>query len=93
MAANVLTSIIGCGLTSLIGNALTSVTNFKMQKLKNQHEEKMSELDMQTIRLEAEMNVKVTQAETEGKIALADVEVLKTSIAETQKPLFQESYE
>lgn len=92
MAANVLTSIIGCGLTSLIGNALTSVTNFKMQKLKNQHEEKMSELDMQTIRLEAEMNVKVTQAETEGKIALADVEALKTSIAEAQKPLFQESY-
>ena len=93
MAANILTSIIGGGLTGLIGNALTSFTNFKMQKLKNQHEEKMSELDMQTIRLEAEMNVKVTQAETEGKIALADVEALKTSIAEAQKPLFQESYE
>jgi len=92
MAANILTSIIGGGLTGLIGNALTSFTNFKMQKLKNQHEEKMSELDMQTIRLEAEMNVKVTQAETEGKIALADMEVLKTSIAESQKPLFQESY-
>ena len=92
MAANILTSIIGGGLTGLIGNALTSFTNFKMQKLKNQHEEKMSELDMQTIRLEAEMNVKVTQAETEGKIALADVEALKTSIAEAQKPLFQESY-
>lgn len=92
MAADILASILGGGLTGLIGNVLTSFTNFKMQKLKNQHEEKMSELDMQTIRLEAEMNVKVTQAETEGKISLADMEALKTSLEDAQKPLFQASY-
>ena len=92
MAAGILTSILGGGLTGLIGSALTSLTNYKMQKLKNDHDAKMAELDMQTIRLEAEMQVKVTQAETEGKIALADMEALKTSIAEAQKPLFQESY-
>ncbi|MDO9549069.1 MAG: hypothetical protein Q7J65_08920 [Candidatus Marinimicrobia bacterium] len=92
MAANILTSIIGGGLTGLIGNALTSFTNFRMQKLKNQHEEKMTELDMQTIRLEAEMQVKVTQAETEGKISLADMEALKASYGQAEKPLFDSSY-
>jgi len=92
MAANILASILGGGLTGLIGNALTSFTNFRMQKLKNQHEEKMTELDMQTIRLEAEMNVKVTQAETEGKISLAEVDALKASYGQAEKPLFDSSY-
>jgi len=92
MAADILASILGGGLTGLIGNALTSFTNFRMQKLKNQHEEKMSELDMQTIRLEAEMQVKVTTAETEGKISLAEVDALKASYAQAGKPLFERSY-
>ena len=92
MAANILTSIIGGGLTGLIGNALTSFTSYKMQKLKNDHDAKMAELDMQTIRLEAEMQVKITAAETGGKIELADMDALKTSLKDTQKPLFQESY-
>ena len=49
MAANILTSIIGGGLTGLIGNVPTSFTSYKMQKLKNQHEEKMQKLDMQMV--------------------------------------------
>ncbi|MBU1633260.1 hypothetical protein KJ762_01985 [bacterium] len=92
MAANILASILGGGLTGLIGNALTSFTNFKMQKLKNDHAAKMADLDMQTIRLEAEMQVKVTTAETEGKISLAEVDALKASYGQAEKPLFDSSY-
>jgi len=92
LPANILTSILGGGLTGLVGNALTSFTNYKMQKLKNDHDAKMAELDLQTIRLEAEMQVKVTQAQTEGQVQLAEMEALKASYAELEKPLFQRAY-
>ena len=89
---DILATILGGGLTGLIGNIITSVTNYKMQKLKNTHEARMADIDLKTIRLEAEMQVKITEAETEGEVQIAEMDALKESYKQASKPLFDRAY-
>ena len=89
---DILATILGGGVTGLLGNIITSITNYKMQKLKNKHEAKMADIDLKTIRLETEMQVKITEAETEGQVQIAEMDALKESYKQAAKPLFDRSY-
>jgi len=79
-------------ITGLIGSVITGITNYKMQKIKNEHDIAMIQAESAAIRIEAEANIKVTRAETEGKVAIAEVEALKTTYQQAAKPLFERSY-
>jgi len=79
-------------ITGLIGSVITGITNYKMQKIKNDHEIRMIQAESDAIRIEAEANIKVTRAETEGKVAIAEVEALKETYRQAAKPLFERSY-
>jgi hypothetical protein len=92
MILEFLTSGVIGTLTGLIGNAITSYVNYKHQKLKNDHDIKMAELDQQAIRLEAEMNVKIENAKTEGQILLAEMDAVKQSYKSLEQSLFEKSY-
>ena len=78
--------------TGLLGSIVTAIVNYKHQKLKNEHDIKMAELDQQAIRLEAEMNIKIEKAKTEGKIILAEMDAVKESYKSLEQSLFEKSY-
>jgi len=91
-----LEAIIG-SITGVVGGIATAVANYKLQKLKNEHDKAMAEFDirrmekeMEIIKTEADANIKITKAEIEGAIELEEVKgYTKTH---EQPPLFQESY-
>ena len=76
---NALGAIFGGGLTGLIGSAVTAFTEIKKQKMQYEHEEKMQEFAMQTLKLETEAQLKIVEVETTGKIEVADADVFKAS--------------
>ena len=89
-------SIIG-GISGLLGGIATAIVNYKIQKLKNEHEKIMAEIELKKMDkekeimiAEAEASVKITQAEIEGATELAEIK----GYTETHKerPLFRESY-
>jgi hypothetical protein len=80
------------GITGLIGSITTAITNYKIQKLKNQHEEKMIELNTTAMIKEAEANIKITQAETEAAIELADSQAYLKSIELGNKNMFGQKW-
>jgi hypothetical protein len=67
------------GVTGLIGNIISGVMNYKTQKLKNEHEQKMVELETTAMREEAKMKIEVTRAEIEGAVELADSKIYGVS--------------
>lgn len=79
-------------LTGLFGSIITAITNFKMQKMKNDHDIAKIKAESEAIKIEAEAEIKVTQAETEGQVAIAEVDALKTTYEQAAKPLFEKSY-
>ena len=85
-------SIISGGLTGLVGSVVSAWTNYKTQQLKNQHEQTMAKIEQDTIKIEAEANVKVTQAQTEGNIAISETEAFKESMSAISQNLFDKSY-
>ncbi len=94
----VLETVLGA-LTGLVGNAVTSFVNYKTQKLKNEHDKAMGELELKKMEAEknfmlaeAEANMKITQVETEAKIELADSKAYLESIKAAAKPLFTEKF-
>lgn len=81
-----LETILG-GLTGLFGSVVTSVTNYKTQKLKNDHDVVLAKIEIERMSKESEMmlaeiqaNLQITQVQTEASIDLADAEVYKTGI-------------
>jgi hypothetical protein len=79
-------------LSGLIGTAVTTVAGYFTQKLKNKHDVSMAELDIKSMKMEAEMNIKVTKAKVEGEVELAEIETLKTSYTMLAQDLFDKSY-
>ncbi len=80
--------------TGLIGNIVTSVSNYKTTKLKNEHEVDMMGLEMQKMEVEkdimlaeAEANMKITEVETQASIELADSDIYKEVVKESNKKL------
>jgi hypothetical protein len=86
------TSGLGSIVTGLFGSAMTAVATYSTQKLKNQHEQAMAKIEGDNLRLEAEKAIKITTVETEGKVEVADADVLKKSYEMAQKDLFSSEY-
>ena len=63
----VLESILGV-FSGILGSGITAFTNFKMQKLKNEHEEKMVHLEKEAMIAEAQMNIKITETQVQGEL-------------------------
>jgi len=87
----ILTTILG-GLTGLLGNIVTGVMNYKTMKIKNEHEQKMVELETSAMKEEAKMQIAVTKAEIEGAVELADAQAYMESLRAGQKPMFSEKW-
>lgn len=66
----VLEAILGT-LTGLGGTALTSILNYRQQKLKNEHEAKMAEIDHKNMLEEAKINLQVTEMDIQKDLELA----------------------
>jgi len=87
----ILESILGV-LSGLLGPIVTSISNYLSQKLKNAHDEKMAELNMQMMKLEAEMQIKVQESKVAGEVEMAEIAALKESYKEANTTLFDRSY-
>ena len=79
-------------IAGLFGSVVTGITNYKMQKLKNEHDIDMIHAESEAIKIEAEANIKITQAKTEGEVEIAEVEALKESYKSLSQDAFKESY-
>lgn len=79
-------------LTGIIGNVATGITNYKMQKVKNNHELNMVKAETEAMIEETKANIQISKVETEGKIEIAEAEIFKESVKSSQKNLFNESY-
>ena len=79
-------------LTGLLGSAVTSYFNWKQQKLKNEHDVQMKELDIKLVIVEADKKMEISRVETEGKVELSELDVYKVAQEETNKSLFDSSY-
>ncbi|MBU0847606.1 hypothetical protein KKH23_10510 [Patescibacteria group bacterium] len=91
LASGGLTAVFG-GITGVVGSIVTFFGNYKMQKLKNEHEVAMITAESEAMRLEMQMKIEVTREETKGKVELADLEALMKSYEYASKPAFAESY-
>ena len=81
-----ISGIIGV-VTGLVGNIITSVTNFKSQKLKNIHDEKIIELETKAMLAKVEAGIKVTKAKVTGEIDKLEEKTYKENIVKANKTL------
>jgi hypothetical protein len=79
-------------ITGFIGSIVTGITNYKMLKEKNKHEIDLIAANAEAVKIEAEANIKITNAKTEGEIAVAEMAALKTSYETANIPIFDKSY-
>lgn len=80
------------GITGIFGGVVTAFTNYKMQKLKNEHDLAMIKAETDAMVAEAEAKIEVTRAETAAEIEVAEVKALTESYKEASKSLFDSSY-
>lgn len=80
------------GITGLIGSITTSITNYKIQKLKNDHEVKMVEENTKAMIAETKANIEITQVEAEAAMELADSQAYLKSIELGNKNMFGQKW-
>jgi len=80
------------GITGLIGSITTSITNYKIQKLKNEHEVIMVKENTKAMIAETQANIEITQVETEATIELADSHAYLKSIELGNKNMFSQKW-
>jgi hypothetical protein len=80
------------GITGLIGSITTSITNYKIQKLKNEHEVIMVKENTKAMIAETEANIKITQVEAEAAVELADAGAYLKSIELGNKNMFSQKW-
>jgi hypothetical protein len=80
------------GVTGLIGNIITAWSNFKTQKLKNEHDEAMYSFKIQELGAKTDAAIKITEAKISGAVELADSEAYKASQTEGNKQSFSDSW-
>jgi len=80
------------GITGLIGSITTSITNYKIQKLKNEHEVVMVKENTKAMIAETEANIKITQVEAEAAVELADAGAYLKSIETGNKNMFSQKW-
>jgi hypothetical protein len=80
--------IIFGGITGLLGTALGQIFKYKTEKMNNEHDRGMLQLETQAMIQEAEMQIQVTKSRIEGEIELAEISAYEESIKSGQKSLF-----
>lgn len=80
------------GITGLVGSITTSITNYKMQKMKNEHDREMVKLESEAMKEEAKMQIAIKQTETEGAIQLADTQAFVESQKSADVQLFSDKW-
>jgi hypothetical protein len=78
---NILGSIGLGGITGLLGSALTAYISYKNQKLAFEHDERMARIDQETIKLETQAKIEITETEYKGKVDVAESEAFGKSFA------------
>jgi len=66
--------VVIAAVTGLVGSVVTGYTNYKTQKLKNEHEQVMVKLETDAMIAESEANIAITKATVEGEVELADAQ-------------------
>lgn len=80
------------GLTGLIGSSITAWTNYKTQKLKNDHDIAMVEAETNAMIAETKANIEITKTQTEADVEMADTEAYSKGIVEGNKGSFSEKW-
>jgi len=80
------------GITGLLGNVFTTYFTYKQKSLEYKHAEKMIELEMKAMLAEAEANIKITQAQIEGEVEIADSAAFFESIKQGNKDQFSDKW-
>lgn len=76
------------GVTGLIGTALGQIFKYKTEKMNNEHERGMLQLETQAMIQEAEMQIQVTKSRIEGEIELAEISAYEESLKAGREPMF-----
>lgn len=66
--------------TGIVGTVATAITNYKTQKLKNEHDVAMAKIEHEAMIAEAEIGMKVTEQKLQGELAMADAEIYKSNV-------------
>lgn len=80
------------GVTGLIGSGLTAFASYKQAKLEKEFQVKQAELDMDMVRLEGEVAVKVQESKTAAEIDIAEMKAFETSQQLGNVSMFDKSY-
>lgn len=72
-------------ITGLIGSIATGITNFKMQKLNNEHQVKMVEVETNAMIAEKDAQIKVTETEVQGRLSEKDADIYHETIRQEGK--------
>jgi len=67
-------------ITGLLGNGITAWTNYKMQKIKNNHDVVMVKLETEAMIEEAKANIQIEKARIEGEVELTEATRQQTNI-------------
>jgi len=76
---NAFGAIASGGLTGLIGAGLSLFGELKKQKLANEHEARMAEIEQQGMKLEAELNMRVVETEAEAAVNIEESKAFAAS--------------
>lgn len=79
-------------ISGLVGSAITTWSNYKLQKLKNDHDLKKYEFDIKKMELGAKLKIKIAEQTTESAIKISEMDAYKTSLKTMDRDLFDKSY-
>ena len=74
------------------GSLVTGIMNYKMQKLKNEHELARIKAETDAMVAEKDANIQITRAQVEGEVEIADSEAYAISQKEGNKDALKEAY-
>lgn len=78
--------------TGLVGNIITAFTNYKTQKMKNEHESKMMDLEIKKMIAQTNAAIKITEANVKGAVELADSKAYEESQKQGNKQLMGDGW-
>ena len=84
--------IIFGAVTGLLGNGITAWTNYKMQKIKNNHDVVMVKLETEAMIEEAKANIQIEKARIEGEVELTEAGTFLEGIKQGNKQTFSEKW-
>jgi len=70
-------------LTGLIGSIVTSITNYRLQKLNNQHEIAKIEAETNAMIAEAKANIEITETKVQGDLAISENQIFSETIRQS----------